>query len=184
MSATWMPGDPGTLSDGRTRTHFRSDFLWGTATAAHQIEGAWDADGKGPSIWDTFAHTPGRIADGSSGDIACDHYVRWPEDVSLMADLATNAYRFSVSWPRVVPAGEGRVETRGLDFYDRLVDGLLERDIAPVVTLYHWDLPQPLEDRGGWLERAPRTASPSTPDTSRHAWVTVCTHGSPSTRPW
>ena len=153
MTTPWTPGDPGTLSDGRTRAAFRPDFLWGTATAAYQIEGSPEADGKGPSIWDTFAHTPGRIADGSTGDIACDHYVRWPEDVALMADLGVNAYRFSVSWPRVVPTGAGAVEPRGLDFYERLVDGLLENGIAPVVTLYHWDLPQALEDRGGWLDR-------------------------------
>jgi len=156
MSTPWSPGDPGTLSDGRIRAAFPSGFLWGTATAAYQIEGSPDADGKGQSIWDTFVHTPGRIADGSTGDTACDHYVRWPQDVALMADLGVNAYRFSVSWPRVVPTGEGAVEPRGLDFYERLVDGLLEKGIAPVVTLYHWDLPQLLEDRGGWLDR--RTA--------------------------
>ncbi len=119
------------MSDGRTRAAFRPDFLWGTATAAYQIEGSPEADGKGPSIWDTFAHTPGRIADGSTGDIACDHYVRWPDDVALMADLGVNAYRFSVSWPRVVPTGEGAVEARGLDFYERLVDGLLEQRDRP-----------------------------------------------------
>ena len=180
MSTPWRPGDPGTLSDGRTRSGFRADFLWGTATAAYQIEGSPDADGKSRSIWDTFAHTPGRTADGATGDLACDHYVRWPEDVALMADLGTNAYRFSVSWPRVVPTGQGAVEPRGLDFYDRLVDGLLENGVAPVVTLYHWDLPQALEDQGGWLERdtASRFAEYAEHVARRlgdrvHTWITI-----------
>jgi beta-glucosidase len=154
MTTPWSPGEPGTLSDGRSRAAFRDDFLWGTATAAYQIEGSWDVDGKGPSIWDTFTHTPGKVLDGSDGDVACDHYVRYADDVELMADLGVNAYRFSVSWPRIVPTGEGAVEPRGLDFYDRLTDSLLSHGIAPVVTLYHWDLPQALEDRGGWLDRA------------------------------
>lgn len=153
MTTPWSPGEPGTLSDGRSRAAFRDDFLWGTATAAYQIEGSPDADGKGPSIWDTFTHTPGKVLDGTTGDVACDHYVRYADDVALMADLGVNAYRFSVSWPRVVPTGEGAVEQRGLDFYERLTDSLLEHGIAPVVTLYHWDLPQRLEDRGGWLDR-------------------------------
>ena len=190
MTIPWSPGDPGTLSDGRTRAAFPPGFLWGTATAAYQIEGSPEADGKGTSIWDTFAHTPGRIAEGSTGDIACDHYVRWPEDVALMAELGVNAYRFSVSWPRVVPTGEGAVEPRGLDFYERLVDGLLESGIAPVVTLYHWDLPQALEDRGGWLDRdtAFRFAEYADHVARRlgdrvHTWITineavvVSTHG-------
>ncbi len=190
MTIPWSPGDPGTLSDGRTRAAFPPGFLWGTATAAYQIEGSPEADGKGPSIWDTFAHTPGRIAEGSTGDIACDHYVRWPEDVALMAELGVNAYRFSISWPRVVPTGEGAVEPRGLDFYERLVDGLLESGIAPVVTLYHWDLPQALEDRGGWLDRdtAHRFAEYADHVARRlgdrvHTWITineavvVSTHG-------
>ena len=149
----WVPGEPGTLADGRDRSAFPADFLWGTATASYQIEGSPTADGKGPSIWDTFSHTPGRTADGDTGDVACDHYVRMPEDVALMAGLGVNAYRFSVSWPRVVPTGSGPVEPRGLDFYDRLVDQLLAQGIAPALTLYHWDLPQALEDAGGWLNR-------------------------------
>jgi beta-glucosidase len=152
MTTLWTPGDPGTLSDGRTRAHFGSDFLWGTATASYQIEGAYDEDGKGPSIWDTFTHTPGKIADGSTGDVACDHYHRMPDDVALMARMGVNAYRFSISWPRIEPE-DGAVEMRGVGFYDRLVDELLEHGIAPVVTLYHWDLPQWAEDMGGWLER-------------------------------
>jgi len=129
---------------------FPDGFLWGTATAAYQIEGAHDADGKGPSIWDTFAHTPDKIERNETGDVACDHYHRYREDVAIMAELGVNAYRFSVSWPRVIPAGSGAANSKGLDFYNRLVDALLERNIRPFITLYHWDLPQALEDRGGW----------------------------------
>jgi len=140
------------------RLRFPDGFLWGTATAAYQIEGGWDEDGKGPSIWDTFSHTPGKIMDGTTGDIADDHYHRWEDDLTLMAGLGVNAYRFSVSWPRVLPDGAGRVNAAGLDFYDRLVDGLLARGIDPWVTLYHWDLPQALHDAGGWPNR----------DTARH----------------
>ncbi|MGA5759158.1 GH1 family beta-glucosidase [Nonomuraea bangladeshensis] len=128
-------------------------FLWGTATAAYQIEGAADQDGRGPSVWDVFAHEPGRVRDGHTGDVACDHYHRWPEDVALMAGLGVNAYRFSVSWPRVLPSGAGEVNAKGLDFYERLVDALLEKGVQPVPTLFHWDLPQALEERGGWLSR-------------------------------
>jgi len=128
-------------------------FLWGTATAAYQIEGAARQDGRGPSIWDTFAHEPGRVRDGHTGDVACDHYHRWPEDVALMAELGVNAYRFSLSWPRVRPGGAGAVNPKGLDFYERLVDGLLAAGITPVPTLFHWDLPQASQDRGGWLNR-------------------------------
>ncbi|GAA3107832.1 hypothetical protein GCM10020001_027290 [Nonomuraea salmonea] len=128
-------------------------FLWGTATAAYQIEGATGEDGRGPSIWDTFAREPGRTRDGHTGDVACDHYHRWREDVALMADLGVNAYRFSIAWPRVLPDGAGQVNGRGLDFYDRLVDALLAAGVQPVPTLFHWDLPQALEDRGGWLNR-------------------------------
>jgi beta-glucosidase len=134
--------------------HFPAGFLWGAATAAYQIEGAWDADGKGESIWDRFAHTPGRIKDGSTGDIACDHYHRWREDTALMQNLGLRAYRFSIAWPRILPEGRGQPNQRGLDFYSRLVDALLERDIVPFATLYHWDLPQALEDAGGWPARA------------------------------
>jgi beta-glucosidase len=129
---------------------FPPDFAWGAATAAYQIEGAVDAEGRGPSIWDTFSHTPGRVRNGETGDVACDHYRRWRDDVDLMAALGLRAYRFSVAWPRVQPAGDGAVNEAGLDFYDRLVDGLLERGIEPWLTLYHWDLPDALEQRGGW----------------------------------
>ncbi|WP_431900825.1 GH1 family beta-glucosidase [Nonomuraea sp. bgisy101] len=128
-------------------------FLWGTATAAYQIEGAVHEDGRGASIWDTFAHQPGRTRDGHTGDVACDHYHRWPDDLELMTGLGVNAYRFSIAWPRIQPGGSGEVNPKGLDFYDRLVDGLGERGITPVPTLFHWDLPQALEDRGGWLDR-------------------------------
>jgi len=132
---------------------FPSDFLFGAATSAYQIEGAHDADGKGPSIWDQFVQQPGRIADGTTGQTACDHYRRYREDVELMAQLNLQAYRFSVAWPRVMPEGEGRINERGLDFYSRLVDELLEQDIIPFATLYHWDLPAALQRRGGWTER-------------------------------
>ncbi|MGW3462572.1 family 1 glycosylhydrolase, partial [Streptomyces olivaceoviridis] len=129
------------------------DFLWGTATAAYQIEGAVAEDGRSPSIWDTFSHTPGKIVNGDNGDVACDHYHRWREDIGLMRQLGIDAYRLSVAWPRVVPGGTGPVNPKGLAFYDELVDALLEAGITPSVTLYHWDLPQVLQDRGGWPER-------------------------------
>jgi len=132
---------------------FPDGFLWGTATAAYQIEGAHDADGRAPSIWDTFAHTPGKVRDGDTGDVACDHYHRFRDDVALMAELGLDAYRFSISWPRVLPSGIGTANARGLAFYDQLVDALLARGITPFVTLYHWDLPQALQDRGGWGTR-------------------------------
>ncbi|MBX3139774.1 MAG: beta-glucosidase [Trueperaceae bacterium] len=136
------------------RTAFPEDFTWGVATSSYQIEGSTDADGAGPSIWSTFCAEPGRIVDGSDGAVACDHYRRWQADLDLIEDLGVGAYRFSLSWPRILPEGTGRVEQRGLDFYDRLVDGLLERGIEPWATLYHWDLPQALQDAGGWPERA------------------------------
>ena len=133
---------------------FPADFLWGAATAAYQIEGAVTEDGRGESIWDRFSHTPGMVENGDTGDIACDHYHRWREDLDLMQEVGLKAYRFSVAWPRIFPEGGGTLNQRGLDFYARLVDELLERDIAPVVTLYHWDLPQALETRlGGWTAR-------------------------------
>jgi len=133
---------------------FPEGFLWGVATSSYQIEGSWNEDGKGESVWDRFSHTPGHIVDGSTGDIACDHYHRWAEDIALMKGLGLHAYRFSISWPRVLPAGRGKVNEAGLDFYDRLVDGLLEAGIKPFPTLFHWDLPQALQDEGGWESRA------------------------------
>ncbi len=132
---------------------FPTGFLWGAATASYQIEGAWREDGKGESIWDRFSHTPGKIENGDTGDVAADHYHRWQADISLMAELGLKAFRFSVAWPRILPQGYGKVEPRGLDFYNRLVDGLLAEGIEPWVTLYHWDLPQALQDRGGWPAR-------------------------------
>ncbi len=132
-------------------TGFPKDFLWGSATSAYQIEGSPLDDGAGPSIWQRFAHTPGKIVDGDTGDTACDHYRRFRDDVALMSELGLKAYRFSVSWSRVLPHGRGRVNAPGLDFYDRLVDALRERGIEPMATLYHWDLPAALDDRGGWL---------------------------------
>ena len=129
-------------------------FLWGAATSAYQIEGSPLADGAGPSIWHRFAHTPGRVLNGETGDIACDHYRRWREDVALMAALGLNAYRFSVAWARILPEGSGRVNQAGLDFYRCLVDTLLERGIEPMLTLYHWDLPEALDARGGWASDA------------------------------
>ena len=132
---------------------FPSGFVWGTSTAAYQIEGAAREDGRGPSIWDTYSHTPGRVAHGETGDVACDHYHRLDEDLDLMASLGFSAYRFSVAWPRVMPTGTGPVNQTGLDFYRRLVDGLVSRGITPLVTLYHWDLPETLQIRGGWANR-------------------------------
>ncbi|MEZ7123805.1 GH1 family beta-glucosidase [Nonomuraea sp. AD125B] len=134
-------------------TTFPESFLWGTATAAYQVEGAWNEDGRGPSIWDTFSHTPGLVANGDTGDLACDHYHRLESDLDLLAGLGVGAYRFSISWPRVQPGGSGGLNEPGAAFYDRLIDGLLARGIAPVATLYHWDLPQELEDAGGWPAR-------------------------------
>jgi beta-glucosidase len=133
---------------------FPQHFLWGAATASYQIEGAWNEDGRGESIWDRFSRTPGKIQDNSSGDVACDHYHRWREDIALMKELGLQAYRFSIAWPRILPQGRGQVNQAGLDFYSRLVDCLLENDITPFATLYHWDLPQALETAGGWPARA------------------------------
>jgi beta-glucosidase len=132
---------------------FPKNFVWGTATAAYQIEGGWNEDGKGESIWDRFAHTPGKIKNGDTGDLACDSYHRWREDIALMKAMNLNAYRFSISWPRIQPSGSGPADSKGIDYYSRLIDALLEARIRPFVTLYHWDLPQTLEDAGGWPNR-------------------------------
>lgn len=132
---------------------FPADFVFGVATSSFQIEGAAWEDGRGPSIWDTLCRRPGAIADGSNGDVACDHYHRLDEDLDLIQSLGVNTYRFSIAWPRVQPLGYGGFNPKGLDFYERLVDGLLARGIQPAATLYHWDLPQALQDRGGWAER-------------------------------
>ena len=136
-----------------SRTDLPEGFLWGAATASYQIEGAHDEDGRLPSIWDTFAKTPGRVLGGDTGDQACDHYHRWEQDLDLAAELGVGAYRFSIAWPRIIPTGTGPTNQRGIDFYSRLVDGLLARGIRPVATLYHWDLPQSLDERSGWLNR-------------------------------
>ncbi|HEY8426711.1 MAG TPA: GH1 family beta-glucosidase [Limnochordales bacterium] len=132
---------------------FPEGFLWGCATASYQIEGSPLADGASPSIWHRFSHTPGNVHGGDTGDVACDHYRRWRDDVALMRELGLKAYRFSIAWPRVLPDGTGRVNEAGVAFYDRLVDALLEAGIVPFVTLYHWDLPGALQDRGGWANR-------------------------------
>ncbi len=155
-------------------------FHFGAATSAYQIEGAVAEGGRLPSMWDTFAHTSGTIKDASTGDVACDHYHRWPQDLALMSELGFNAYRFSVAWPRVVPKGRGAVNATGLDFYDRLVDALLKRGIAPYVTLYHWDLPDALAQRGGWLNRDTAAAFADYADAVArrlgdrvHSWATL-----------
>ena len=133
---------------------FPPDFWWGAATASYQVEGAAAEDGRKPSVWDTFSHTPGRTADGDTGDVACDHYHRFEDDVKLMAELGIKHYRFSIAWPRMVPDGRGAVNEKGVDFYRRLVDTLLKHGITPHATLLHWDSPQALEDRyGSWRSR-------------------------------
>jgi beta-glucosidase len=136
-----------------SRIRFPEGFHWGVATASYQIEGGWKEDGKGESIWDRFAHTPGRIKNGDTGDVACDSYRRWREDVALLREMNLTSYRFSIAWPRIQPSGAGPANPKGLDYYRRLVDALLEAGIRPFPTLYHWDLPQALEDRGGWPSR-------------------------------
>lgn len=132
---------------------FPKGFFWGAATASYQIEGAWNEDGKGESIWDRFGHTPGKIRNGDTGDVACDSYHRWREDIALARAMNLNSYRFSLSWPRIQPSGSGAANPKGIDYYSRVVDALLEAHIRPIVTLYHWDLPQALEEAGGWPSR-------------------------------
>jgi beta-glucosidase len=139
--------------DRMAQIAFPKDFVWGCATSAYQIEGAWNEDGKGPSIWDSFTRIPGKIADGANGDIAADHYHRYKEDAALMAEIGIQAYRFSTAWSRILPDGIGAINQRGLDFYDRLVDALLAKNIAPYVCLYHYDLPLALHKKGGWTKR-------------------------------
>jgi beta-glucosidase len=141
------------MSDVNPLPVFPEGFVLGAATASYQIEGAAKEDGRGPSIWDTYSHTPGRTHEGDTGDVACDHYHRYREDVALLRDLGVDSYRFSIAWPRIQPTGSGPANQKGLDFYSRLVDELLEAGIEPAATLYHWDLPQALEDKGGWRVR-------------------------------
>lgn len=162
------------------RSDFPPDFTWGAATSAFQIEGAVQEDGRGPSIWDTFSHTPGKTQGSETGDLACDHYHRYQEDITLMRELGVNAYRFSVAWPRILPEGRGAPNPKGLDFYDRLIDALLTQGITPWLTLYHWDLPQALEDQGGWPARETAYAFAEYADlASRHLgdrvrhWITL-----------
>src|SRR5688500_16105128 len=137
-----------------TKIIFPENFIWGAATASYQIEGAWDKHGKGESICDRFSHTPGLVYNGDNGDVANDHYRLWKKDIRIMKQIGLQAYRFSTSWPRILPKGRGKVNQKGLDFYSKLVDGLLEADIIPFITLYHWDLPQVLQDEGGWEVRS------------------------------
>src|SRR5215203_217376 len=161
---SWPPSSPSTPPratqrpvdnpvEGDSGLSFPENFLWGTATASYQIEGAVNEGGRGASIWDTFSHTPGKVHHGDTGDIACDHYHRLDEDLDLMSELGLQAYRFSVAWPRIQPEGGGPANQNGLDFYRALVDGLRQRSIEPMLTLYHWDLPQALQDKGGWTSR-------------------------------
>ena len=163
-----------------TTFSFPQGFLWGSATSSYQIEGAWDEDGKGESIWDRFAHTPGKVRDGSNGDVACDHYHRWREDVALMKSLNLQAYRFSIAWPRILPKGRGLINPEGVDFYNRLVDELLAANITPFATLYHWDLPQALQEQGGWTVRSTAEAFAEYADVISRAlgdrvknWITI-----------
>ncbi len=167
---------------------FPENFAWGAATASYQIEGAWNEDGKGESTWDRFTHTPGKILNGDTGDVACDHYHRWQEDVALMKELGLKAYRFSIGIPRILPAGRGKVNQAGIDFYARLVDSLLEAGIEPFVTLNHWDLPQTLEEAGGWAVRSTAEAFVDYVDVVTRAlgdrvehWIT---HNEPAVVAW
>jgi len=167
---------------------FPANFIWGAATASYQIEGGWEADGKGESTWDRFTHTPGKIHNDDTGDLACDHYHRWQDDIALMKQLGLQAYRFSLGWPRVLPSGRGAVNQPGLDFYSQLVDELLKAGITPFITLNHWDIPQALEDEGGWTVRSTAEAlveyadlvSRSLGDRGKH-WIT---HNEPAVVAW
>lgn len=141
------------MSQTKRILRFPDGFLWGCATASYQIEGAFDEDGKGESIWDRFSRIPGKIVNNDTGDVSCDHYHQFEDDINIMAEIGLKAYRFSISWPRIIPTGTGKVNNKGLEFYDRLVNMLLQKNIIPFVTLYHWDLPQVLEDRGGWRNK-------------------------------
>ena len=141
------------LTDSMLKKKFPANFKWGVATAAFQIEGGGQADGKGPSIWDRFCEQTGAIADGSNGLIACDHYTKWRDDIDMISELGVNTYRLSISWPRVQPKGQGDWNSKGLDFYDRIIDTLFEKNIEASVTFNHWDLPDALQQMGGWANR-------------------------------
>jgi beta-glucosidase len=167
---------------------FPENFIWGAATASYQIEGAWNKHGKGESTWDRFTHTPGKIRNNDTGDVADDHYRLWKKDIGLMKKLGLKAYRFSISWPRILPAGRGKVNQKGVDFYSRLVDGLLDANITPFITLDHWDLPQVLEEEGGWPVRATAEAFVEYTDVISRAlgdrvknWIT---HNEPAVVAW
>ncbi len=167
---------------------FPDNFIWGAATASYQIEGAWDKHGKGESTWDRFSHTPGKIKNNDTGDVANDHYRLWKKDIGMMKKLGLQSYRFSIAWPRILPAGRGKVNQKGLDFYSKLVDGLLEADIKPFATLFHWDLPQKLEDEGGWAVRSTADAFVEYADVISRAlgdrvknWIT---HNEPAVVAW
>jgi beta-glucosidase len=167
---------------------FPENFLWGAATASYQIEGAWNKHGKGESTWDRFTHTPGNIRNNDTGDVADDHYRLWKKDIGLMKKIGLKAYRFSIAWPRVLPMGRGKVNQKGLDFYSKLVDGLLKANITPFITLFHWDLPQKLEDEGGWAVRSTTDAFVEYTDVITRAigdrvknWIT---HNEPSVVAW
>lgn len=167
-----------------SRLRFPAGFLWGAATSSHQIEGAFHEGGRGESIWDRFAATPGKIADGTNASVACDHFHRWREDVAHMGALGLGAYRFSIAWSRVLPRGIGAVNPAGLDFYDGLIDALLEAGIEPFVTLYHWDLPQLLQDRGGWGERATAEAFVEYTETVTRRFGDRVTRWATHNEPW
>jgi beta-glucosidase len=169
------------MSTART---FPPDFLWGAATAAYQIEGAAAADGRGESVWDRFSATPGKVRGGDTGSVACDFYHRYPDDIALMRDLGLDAFRFSISWPRILPEGRGRVNERGLDFYDRLVDALLAEGITPFPTLFHWDTPQALEDEGGWPARSTAEAFVEYVDVVTARLGDRITHWATHNEPW
>jgi beta-glucosidase len=171
------------MQNQTSETDFPTSFIWGVATSAYQIEGAAAVDGRGPSIWDTFTHTPGKIIDGSTGDVACDHYHKYAEDVDLIASLNVDAYRFSISWSRVQPLGYGAWNEKGFEFYANLLDKLAEKNIAAHVTLYHWDLPQGLQDQGGWLNReTPKRFAEYAAEVARrfgNRVATIATHNEP-----
>ena len=163
LAASFGPFLPNVLRSGAAMADeimFPENFVWGASTSSYQIEGAVDVDGRGKSIWDVFSHSPGRVKGGDTGDVACDHYHRWPEDIEPLSRGGFADYRFSVAWPRIFADGAGAVEQRGLDFYDRLVDGLAARAITSWLCLYHWDLPQALEDKGGWPPQSDRRTRP------------------------
>lgn len=171
------------MSDRIDLAAFPHDFLWGTATAAYQIEGAVAEDGRSPSIWDTFSHTPGKVAGNDNGDVACDHYHRWSEDIGLMRQLGTNAYRLSIAWPRVVPGGDGPVNPKGLAFYDELIDGLLEAGITPPSPSTTGTSPRPCRTGAAGRSGRPPSRSPSTPRSWPNASATASPTGPPSTSP-